>query len=172
MKRRLAALPAAEAAQKSMRIREKLFSLGPFKNAHCVVFFASIAGEVDTAPMIDAAIHSGKRVVLPRYDRARGELFFHEVKDRASDLEPGALGIPEPKAGRETAAEEMDCVIVPGLAFDKAKNRLGRGAGCYDRFLAKLGPRTAKIGLAFAFQVLEKIPVGVHDRSLDDVVTD
>ena len=171
VKKRLDLLTPAEAAKKSVRIREKLYSLESFKKARGIAFYASFAAEVDTADMIDEALALGKRVFLPRYDRVQGTLFFHEVKDRAG-LTRGALGISEPPPGPEARPEDIDCIIVPGLAFDKAKNRLGRGAGCYDRFLARLRPETTKIGLAFAFQLVERVPVEAHDRPLDRVITD
>ena len=66
----------------------------------------------------------------------------------------------------------IDCILVPGLAFDKAGNRLGRGLGLYDRFLGKLAPGVAKIGLAYAFQIVPAVPTEECDQRLDLVLTD
>ena len=94
------------------------------------------------------------------------------------DLEPGYRGISEPKAalrrepGRIVDPKLIETVIVPGLAFDVNGNRLGRGAGFYDRFLPKLPPTTTVIGLAFECQVFESIPTEPHDRPVDILVTE
>ena len=69
--------------------------------------------------------------------------------------------------------EEIDMIIVPGLAFDREKNRLGRGAGFYDRFLKRINPPTKKIGIAFEFQVLENLPIHPPvDEKVDTVVSE
>ncbi len=94
------------------------------------------------------------------------------------ELEPGCMGIPEPKkslrqeSGRIVDPQNIELVLVPGLAFDASGNRLGRGAGYYDRFLARLRPSTVLIGLAFECQVFESVPVEPHDRPVDFVVTE
>jgi 5-formyltetrahydrofolate cyclo-ligase len=73
---------------------------------------------------------------------------------------------------REVEIERIDLVIVPALAFDRAGNRLGRGGGFYDRFLARPGLGASKIGLAFDEQIVDTIPVGPNDIPVDIVVTD
>lgn len=85
-----------------------------------------------------------------------------------------SLGILEPvrDENKVIPISELDLVVVPGLAFDKGGNRLGRGAGYYDRFLAKLPGRTLKVGLAFDFQVLNYVPaVDGQDVALDLVIS-
>jgi 5-formyltetrahydrofolate cyclo-ligase len=173
MRAKIAAHPAAEAAEKSRRIEEKLFALPVFRRTRLVAFFASIAGEVDTHPMIDRALRDGMRVALPRVDAAKNELRFFEIKDRQRDTASGTLGILEPKPSLAAVdPASLECVIVPGLAFDKTGARLGRGAGYYDKFLARLSPRTAKIGVGFAFQLVKSVPTEQHDERLDLVLTD
>ena len=95
------------------------------------------------------------------------------VKDLRRELSPGPFEIPQPKKKciREVPYESIDLVIVPGLAFDRQGNRLGRGAGYYDKFLAKLPKETPRIGLAFDFQVLKDLPTLSHDISVDKVVS-
>ena len=80
-------------------------------------------------------------------------------------LERQHFGIFQPRAGhvREVPLEDIDLVIVPGVAFDKYNMRLGRGHGYYDRFLSSLPDRTKTIGLAFDFQVVENLPKDSHD---------
>ena len=164
----------AERAKRSGAIRNKLFGLEAFKKARCVCFFASLPTEVDTSSMIDEAIGMGKKVLVPLTDLENKELKLYEIKNRGTDLKPGTLGIPEPVVSRTRAAraDEPDCVVVPGLCFDKDRNRLGRGAGFYDRFLKNLKAGVPKIGLGFSFQVVQKVPAEPHDVTLDWVLTD
>ena len=86
-------------------------------------------------------------------DLENKKLKLCEIRDVRSDLVPGVLGILEPDSSKakEARADEVEVIAVPGLAFDKKKNRLGRGAGYYDRFLAGLPPGAFKVALAFSF---------------------
>lgn len=155
------------------KIAEKVLRLPAFQKASVVHCYHSLPTEVDTEFLIDRALTIGKRAVLPRADLANKELRWYEIKNRVKDLKIGALGIFEPDpAVTEEFTGDTECVFVPGLVFDKKKNRIGRGAGFYDRFLAKLAPGVCKVGLAFSFQVLPEIPVGTHDVRLDEVITD
>lgn len=164
----------AQRARRSQAIEAKLFGLEAFKRAGCVCFYVSLPLEVDTAPMIDRALREGKRVLVPRTDLENKELSLHEIKDRLADLQAGTMGIMEPMPQRTRCAKpgEAQCVIVPGLGFDHRQNRLGRGAGFYDRFLKRLAPGTVTVGLAFSFQVLPELPVEAHDVPLNCVLTD
>ncbi|HTL70113.1 MAG TPA: 5-formyltetrahydrofolate cyclo-ligase [Candidatus Eisenbacteria bacterium] len=174
MKARLGAQTPEDRRSKSAAIAEKLFASEAFRRADTVAFFASLPAEVDTAPMIDRSLAAGKRVLLPKTDLAARRVDLYEIRNRATDLEPGALGIPEPRPGRLRAASvaEAALILVPGLCFDRRNNRLGFGAGIYDRFLASAPHGTPKVGLAFAFQVLDEIPVEPHDVPLDLILTE
>ncbi len=157
----------------SLKIAQKLFLCEAFKEASYVGFYVSLPEEVDTAAMIDRALELGKRVAVPRCDLKENQLEFYEIKNRR-ELKKGVLNILEPKADPKCRldAEKLDCVIVPGVAFDRDLNRLGRGRGFYDRFLSQVPKSVKKIGLAFSFQVVPKIPVGDHDVKLDFLITD
>ena len=86
-------------------------------------------------------------------------------------LHKGAYDIWEPSVDTSaTDAPRPDLIIVPGIAFDRQLNRLGRGRGYYDRLLSDL--TLPCIGLAFAFQLFDHIPVDAHDRRMTAVVTD
>ena len=160
--------------KRSLRIQKKLFSLTAFKKAKSVCFYVSLPSEVDTIGMIDKALALGKHVFVPKANLENKELSLYEIKDRVKDLKKGAYGIMEPRAGRTRLAclEEVECLIVPGIAFDKKNRRLGRGKGYYDRFLGTFGSKILKIGLAFSFQVVAQIPVAAHDQPVDKVLTD
>lgn len=143
-----------------------------------VAVYAAIRGELDLAPL------------LPALQALPGELYFPAVHKSAtgSDLVfcrlptgigpeeflcVGCFGVPEPpEKNRGAGAAQLDLVLVPGLAFDAAGNRLGWGKGYYDRFLASLRPRPLTIGIAYDFQLLEAaVPVTPHDQKLDHIVT-
>jgi 5-formyltetrahydrofolate cyclo-ligase len=174
IKARLKGHSAQERTQKSLLIEKKLFAHPAFRKARTVCFFVGLGSEVHTVPMIEKAIASGKRVLVPRTDLENKELKLFEVRDVRLDLKPGVLGIlePDPAHAKAVPADQVEVIAVPGLAFDKMNNRLGRGAGYYDRFLAGLPSSTLKVGLAFSFQVLPDIPYEDHDHRLDEVLTD
>ena len=160
-----------EVLNKSKRIREKLFSLPEFKTAKFVMLYASRDEEVSTDAMIDGALKMGKRMALPRCT-SLGTLVPKEITDRKSDLEKGTYQIYEPRKHlRDTQLEDIDLVIVPGVAFDKENRRLGRGKGYYDRFLKKLPRSKISIGLAFDFQIVEDLPEDSHDIPVSKVIT-
>ena len=181
MRARLAALPPTSVADRAGRVvAERVTGGARWRDARTVAVFASLPGEIPTGPLIQAAWTSGRRVLLPRVI-AKGALSFH-VHVQESPLEPGTFGVAEPSASAaEASLTEADLVFVPGLAFDRRGGRLGRGAGYYDRALAEaLGgdtPRwrageTATIGLAFAMQIVDAVPMEPHDVPLDAVITE
>ncbi len=174
LRARLSAQDPTDRARRSLLIQRKLFYLETFRKARCVLFFASLPGEVDTASMIDAAIESGKRVLVPLTDLAARRLDLFEIRDR-SELKKGAtLGIPEPDpaSARRASASEVEFAVVPGLGFDADRNRIGRGAGLYDRFLTSLAPGTPKVAIAFACQILPSVPVEEFDVKVDLILTE
>ena len=134
-----------------------------------MIFYVSMPEEVNTHGMIDETIRMGKTVGVPVVVSARGggkkELAISQITDRKIQLENGPYGISQPKAAeiKPIACGDMDLILVPGVAFDKNGNRLGRGKGYYDRFLKELPKRAFTIGLCFDFQVVEFIPKLPHD---------
>ncbi|MBC7325946.1 MAG: 5-formyltetrahydrofolate cyclo-ligase, partial [Moorella sp. (in: Bacteria)] len=116
----------------------------------------------------------GKRVAVPLCIREGRRLIASEVFAFPGDLEPGTWGILEPKKEnlRPLAPDLIDLVIVPGVAFDRAGNRLGYGAGYYDRFLATLRPGARCIAVGFAEQIVPDVYAEPHDRRVDMIVTD
>ena len=153
---------------KSREIEERLFSLSEFKSARVILFFASFRSEVDTGPMIRRALAFGKRVVLPKVKGA--ELVLHEISDLDKDVSPGAWGIPEPHEPRPVMLEELDLIIVPGAAYDKQGNRVGYGAGFYDKLLSAFKKMT--VALAFELQIMPNVPTEMHDIPIKKIVTE
>jgi len=157
---------------KSLKIISRLKSIEEFSEAKCIMVYVSKHDEVDTTGLIKDILQSGRRVVVPMVDKESGELAPCEISS-LEELSPGAFGVREPKPGdaRVVDVDEIDLVIVPGRAFDKNCNRLGRGMGYFDRFLKKLN-RSKTIGLAFSEQVFDSIPSDANDVKVDAVVTE
>ena len=173
IKHLLSAQSVEERDSKSRVIEKKLFEAPAFKSAGTVCFYVALPMEVNTLPMIERALGMGKKVLAPLVDLENKELKLKEIHDLEKDLAPGALGILEPAAKARTAdLSEVECLIVPALAFDAEGCRLGRGAGFYDRLLAGLSPKTVTIGLAFSFQVLPQIPLEHHDKAVKILLTE
>jgi 5-formyltetrahydrofolate cyclo-ligase len=160
-------LPGQRTA-KSREIEERLFSLPEFKAARIVLFFASFRSEVDTGPMIRRALTFGKRVVLPKVKGT--ELELYEIADWERDVSPGTWGIPEPHENRPVRLDEIDLILVPGAAFDCQGNRLGYGAGFYDKLLSAFTKTT--VALAFEAQIVPRVPAELHDIPIHKIMTE
>lgn len=163
----------AERLKRSRVIQKKLFALKEFKEAKNIMFFASFDGEVDTFRMIEEAIKLGKQVVLPAIVKKEKRIIPCKITDLEKELDIGPYGVKQPKLRKTqfVSPEDIDLVVVPGIAFDRAGNRLGRGEGYYDRFLKKLPNGIPIAGLAFSFQILKTIPSVRHiDIPVDKVV--
>ena len=162
------ALSPVERTVKSREIEERLFFLPEFKSARVILFFASFRSEVDTGPMIRRALAFGKRVVLPKVTGA--ELALHEISDLDRDVSPGTWGIPEPHGPEPVTLEEIDLIIVPGAAYDEQGNRVGYGAGFYDKLLTAF--RKMTVALAFEAQIVPNVPTEMHDIPIKKIVTE
>ena len=155
--------------RKSKIIQNRLFRTLVFKKAKRTMFYIAFGGEVDTQEMIRDAKKIGKMVVVPVCKKNRISI-RPCIFDDNSKLKKGPYGVLEPAVERPIRLKDLDLVIVPGIAFDGKGKRLGRGKGCYDRFLNRLPEDTPSIGLAFKFQVLPSIPATTHDVSVKRVI--
>ena len=164
---------ALEKSKKSDIIRIELFNEEEFKKAKVVMFYVSLKDEVNTYLMIDEALKAGKRVCVPVILKEEKRLIAGEIHNRLEDLESQHFGIYQPRQDRvrEVPLDDINLVVVPGVAFDKKNIRLGRGHGYYDRFLSGLPNTTKAIGLAFDFQVLEDLPQDPHDIPVWRIIT-
>jgi len=154
--------------RKSSIIKEKLFGTKEFIKAQTVMFYISFGGEVKTQGMIIDAQKLGKKIAIPVCDRKHGlkPCFYH----KGSRLVIGPYGVHEPVEKKAISLDDLDLVIVPGLAFEKKGRRLGRGKAYYDHFLAKLRRRAPVISLAYDFQILPKVPATPTDVDVDRVI--
>jgi len=161
-------------------IRKRLFSLEYFKESRTILFYASFRSEADTIKAIQNTLKLKKRVALPVVDTEHKQLKLYEIHD-ISELSAGYMGIPEPVAARalNMSLNEIDIEIIPGIGFDLKGNRLGYGAGYYDKLLSHKSKRLSKtkgrittIALAFEEQIAGKIPSEPHDIRVDLIVTE
>lgn len=155
-------------AKKSKIIKDKLFKALVFKKANIVMFYIAFNGEVETKEMIKEAQSLGKIIAVPICKKNR---MMHPCMLRAkTKLKKGPYGVYEPAVQRRIDSQDIDLVVVPGIAFDRKGNRLGRGKGYYDRFLKRISKGTVSIGLAFGFQILPSIPLASTDVSVNRVI--
>lgn len=155
-------------SRKSKIIKEKLFRTKVFKKAKTVMIFISFGGEVETQEMIREIRKSGKIVSVPVCEK--GRIMRPSVLTEKAKLVRGLYEIYEPEIKKFVNLENLDLIIVPGIAFDKKGNRLGRGKGYYDCFLHQVPPETVSIGLAYDFQILPSIPTTNEDKKVDKVI--
>jgi 5-formyltetrahydrofolate cyclo-ligase len=162
----------SEAASKraSVEAVERLSGQAVWKKATSVLFYSPIAGEIDLSPLIEPALKSGKAVLLPRFAVESGTYEIVQVNDVKRDCVPGKFGISEPGPNCEARRlNALDLALVPGLGFDLAGRRLGRGKGFYDRLLSRIAG--AKCGVAFDPQIHTEIPAEDHDIRMDFILT-
>ena len=169
---RLAQLNKDEVSQ---TIVDRFMQLPEYQQAQTVMFYVDVRTEVRTRQALPAALASGKRIVIPYCVDGELELFHLESMD---ELELGMYRILEPKAelrgilAKQTPVEELDLVMVPGVAFDRRGGRTGHGKGYYDKLLEHALSKTPLIALAFECQLFPEIPMQDHDIFMDKVVTE
>ena len=161
------ALEKAEYAEKSRQIKKNLLALPEFKDAQTVMFYVSFNGEVFTHDLIKETLKN-KQVVVPKV--MEKHLILCEIHSFDELDEKDKFGILQPSKSKEIKKEDVDLIIVPGVGFDKNGHRLGYGYGYYDRFLENV--EIPAIGLAFDFQIFEKLPVYDHDVRMKKIITE
>ena len=129
-----------------------------------ILMYHSLPDELSTRTFLKKW-GSRKHFYLPRVNGVNLEILPYEE----SRLELGAFHIEEPTGDNIADPEEIELVVVPAVAYDRRGNRLGRGKGFYDRFLAST--KATKIGVGYEFQLLDEIPAEAHDVPMDMVIT-
>ena len=142
---------------------------------HILAWVCFFPGEVDLAPFINEQLDK-RTIYLPQV-RGESMQFISVGKDWLGAMEEGEFGIPEPSqsAGRVFSVDDAPraAILVPGLAFDEAGGRIGRGKGHYDRFLGRSRLiEISKIGVCWSLQLMSEIPTESHDAYMDWVVTE
>lgn len=155
------------ADQISEKICETVISLPEFQEAACIYAYADYNKEVSTKGIIEAAWKAGKRVAVPK---VHGKDMTYYLLTSFDQLEPGYFNIPEPVC-KEIAKDEDALMIVPGVAFDKNRHRVGYGQGFYDRYLS-VHTQHKTVAIAFDFQIVEEAPAEETDIFPQKLVTE
>jgi len=160
---------AAGRATSDKALLANLSVLSELLSAESVFMFYGVGDEPDTLPLIKFLLGRGKSVALPRcYPRGRMDAVLINSLDEIKN--DGFYGIPEPVGNKILLPENVDVVLAPAAAFDILGNRLGRGGGYYDRWLAASGAK--RIGIQRDKLVFDKVPTASYDLPMDMVVTD
>jgi 5-formyltetrahydrofolate cyclo-ligase len=176
--RRQAQVNRAELPNKdevSRQIMANALALPEYAASHTVMYYVDVRNEVRTRFDLREELRTAKRIIVPYCEGDRLALFdLHDM----DELAVGRFGVLEPRPElrtnnqRRAAAEEVELVFVPGVAFDRHGGRMGHGNGYYDKLLADMLVSTVLIGLAFECQVFPRIAMESHDVSMDRVVTE
>jgi len=172
MRRRRAQLDDATRLAASRAINATLAALPGLAGAAEIACYLSLPAEVTLADFIAACHGRGVRICVPAWNPARRAYALV----RCAPDEPlvcGPLHVPEPARHLPVAPETVQAVVLPGLAFDRRGGRLGYGGGHYDRMLAGCTAACLKIGVCYAWQVVDAaLPLQEHDVRMDLLVTD
>ncbi len=160
----------------SAEIVNRFMALPAYQAAKTVMFYVDVRSEVRTRQALPVALTHGKTIVVP-WCNADGELELFRLESM-DDLAIGMYKILEPREElrrlpeRQVSAEELDLVMVPGVAFTREGARMGHGKGYYDKLLEHARPDTPLVALAFDCQLFPEIPVAAHDIFMDLVLTE
>ncbi len=165
-------LPGAYVASVSRRVQLRVLQSKPYQDSSTVVLYAAKDNEVGTDLLLDAALSSHRRVLLPKI--VPGNLLaLLRINDRA-ELVPGSFGVLEPVGAGIVSVGCLGAALfcIPGVGFTPTGQRLGRGGGYFDRILAAVEPQTVTAGLAYSFQMLDQLPESPNDRRLNLIFTE
>lgn len=154
-----------------LHILEALLQTEAYKKATVIFTYIAFEGEVDTLAFIQHALSDQKKVCVPRVHSIKEGMDAFLITD-LTQVKKGFYGISEPL---ETAPliqpQDIDLVIVPGVAFDRQKGRVGYGGGFYDRYLRRTDSSTPRIALAYDFQLLDSLPLESYDERVSMILT-
>lgn len=165
------AMPPDQRARESMKMCESIIASTPYQGATTVLAYASFGSEFDTSFLLQHVLTVKKNLVMPRVDKETQQLQLHRAH-RVDDLITGGWGIREPRADAEIISpNEIDFILVPGVAFDRAGFRIGYGKGFYDKLLSAVNPVSTRLSAAFDCQIIDAVPNEAHDQRIDIIVT-
>jgi 5-formyltetrahydrofolate cyclo-ligase len=156
----------------SQEIKRIFITTSFFQQAETILFYMAFQSEVDVSAAMQVAWKQGKRVILPKVELASGMLSCFEMRC-GEECVVGRYGIREPLAQveRQIRADEIDLVVVPGVAFDRLGYRLGYGAGYYDHFFTQSSTSQVRVGVAYPEQVVETVYPDAHDVAVHALIT-
>ena len=166
-------LPPEFRAAASAAIGKALAGRDDFATASTVLLTLPFGSEWDSMPLLLTALERGKTVVLPRVNATARTLELCRLTEPTRDVLPGYRGIPEPQSHCALiAADAIDWVLVPGVAFDTTGHRLGYGGGYYDRLLPQLRSDAARIAGGYEIQLVDRVPAAPHDVPVQALATE
>ncbi len=174
LRRRLAAIRQETRQQAAEAAAARLLALPEWRAASTIMLYLALPDELETAALFERALADLKHVVVPRItDTDEHHMVAVEIRSLSpDDLRSDHFGVRVPGGEPpEAPLDGIDFIVVPGLGFSRSGDRIGRGKGYYDRFLASPGLRAITCGFAFDEQVLDALPADPHDRRLDLLVT-
>lgn len=146
----------------------RILSLAEYQEAKTIFLYFAVQNEVDITTLLERALEDGKQVAFP-VSSQYNDMDFYAVFDR-SDFHRGRFGIPEPPKDILVLPDEDTMVLVPAVAFDKRKNRIGQGKGFYDHYFERY-PDALRVGVAYDFQIVDAFESQRHDKQMDFIVT-
>ena len=161
---------AASAAAIAARVR----SLPAWSRARGVLSYMAFGSELDLDALHRELLQQGRLLVAPRVPAQGRVLELRQVADLKQDLAPSRWGIPEPLPERCPLVDpaQIDLVLVPGVAFDRWGNRLGYGAGFYDRLFLRLLPSALRVACVHDALLVDRVPAEPHDAPVDLLLTE
>lgn len=159
----------ADLQVEQQNLLKQLFQSEQFLKANIIATSVSMAGEFDTKPIIAEIKRYKKQVVIPR-TMENFQMEFVQLNS-STKLVKTKFGVFEPVNGKVVAKDQIDLMIIPGLAFTTAGDRLGFGAGFYDRYLADYGGQTVALSTKPQYYVEPDWPVNIHDVKIQRVIT-
>lgn len=151
----------------SRQLGEKFAACEQYRNAKTIYGYMPYNQEVRTVPMLERAMAEGKQVAVPK---VYGDTMKFILVTDLTQMEKSDYGIPEPVADGPVAEDPTALVLMPGLAFTAAGDRMGYGGGYYDKFLSA-EPNHPTVALCYDFQLLESLPTEQYDIPVDLVLT-
>jgi 5-formyltetrahydrofolate cyclo-ligase len=157
----------------SRAVLARIKELPAYKKAKIIMFYLSCGSEVPTDLMINSALSEGKTVVVPAIESRRDRLMCAMKILKVEDACQLVYGVRQPEIKPNYAIEKcsIDLIFVPGIAFSVKGSRTGYGKGFYDRWLKDI-PVEKVAGLAYDFQIMDKLPVGKYDLPVGSIVTE
>lgn len=171
IRRAVQRLTPSERRQKSRAIRARLLALPELRTSKYIMAYLPMNDEWDTRPLLADLISAGKRLYAPSAT-IKARLMTPIRLTSLQNLSAGAYGILEPDSEESCPVSKLDFLLIPGRAFDRHGNRLGRGAGFYDRFMAADDFNAVRCAGAFACQMLDDVPHDSHDLPVQIIVTE
>ncbi|KEH97840.1 5-formyltetrahydrofolate cyclo-ligase [Clostridium massiliodielmoense] len=157
---------------KDDKIFNKIINSEYYKKSNVIFLYVSFQGEVDTHKLIKHSLNIGKVICVPKVISKKEGMEAIKINS-FNELKNGKYDILEPKdICNKIYINDIELILMPGVAFDENGGRIGYGGGFYDRFLNKIDSRIPKIALAYDFQVFENIPCEEHDIKVDGIITD